>query len=55
MLGGALAYGHPYGASGGIIMIHLLRALELVKGSLGLMSVAGAGGMGQSILVRKTG
>ena len=53
MLGGALAYGHPYGASGGIIMIHLLRTLELVKGSLGLMSVAGAGGMGQSILVRR--
>ncbi|HCP95874.1 MAG TPA: acetyl-CoA C-acyltransferase, partial [Anaerovibrio sp.] len=53
MLGGALAYGHPYGASGGIIMIHLLRALELVNGSLGLMSVAGAGGMGQSILVRR--
>ena len=53
MLGGALAYGHPYGASGGIIMIHLLRALEISDGSLGLLSVAGAGGMGQSILVRK--
>jgi acetyl-CoA C-acetyltransferase len=53
MLGGALAYGHPYGASGGIIMIHLLKALEIVGGDLGLMSVAGAGGMGQSILVRR--
>ena len=28
MLGGALAYGHPYGASGGILMLHLLKALE---------------------------
>ena len=54
MLGGALAYGHPYGASGGIIMIHLLRALELVKGSLGLMSVAGAGGMGEALLLEMT-
>ncbi|ORT99965.1 3-ketoacyl-CoA thiolase [Anaerovibrio sp. JC8] len=53
MLGGALAYGHPYGASGGIIMIHLLRALELRHGSLGILSIAGAGGMGQSILVKK--
>ena len=24
-LGGALAYGHPYGASGAIILLHLLK------------------------------
>lgn len=48
-LGGALAYGHPYGASGAILMIHLLAAL---KGSgLGLMSIAGAGGTGEAILI----
>ena len=28
IFGGALAYGHPYGASGAIIMLHLLKALE---------------------------
>ena len=28
-LGGALAYGHPYGASGAIILLHLMRSMEL--------------------------
>ncbi|MBQ8699562.1 MAG: acetyl-CoA C-acyltransferase, partial [Schwartzia sp.] len=27
-LGGALAYGHPYGASGAILLVHLLAALK---------------------------
>ncbi len=30
-LGGALAYGHPYGASGAIILLHLMRSMELSK------------------------
>lgn len=47
-LGGALAYGHPYGASGAILMIHLLAAL---KGGFGLLSIAGAGGTGDAILI----
>lgn len=47
-LGGALAYGHPYGASGAILLIHLLAVL---KDGLGLMSIAGAGGLGESILI----
>ena len=47
-LGGALAYGHPYGASGAILLIHLLAAL---KNGLGLISIAGAGGTGDSILI----
>lgn len=28
VFGGALAYGHPYGASGGIITLHLMKAME---------------------------
>lgn len=51
-LGGALAYGHPYGASGAIIMLHLLKALASSHGRLGILSIAGAGGMGQAIAVR---
>ena len=47
-LGGALAYGHPYGASGAILMIHLLAAL---KSGLGLLSIAGAGGTGEAVLI----
>lgn len=51
-LGGALAYGHPYGASGAILMIHLMKSLEKTGGGLGLLSIAGAGGTGEAILIR---
>lgn len=54
ILGGALAYGHPYGASGGIIMLHLLKALEYTKGLYGVCSIAGAGGLGSAILIKRT-
>ena len=54
-LGGALAYGHPYGASGGIITLHGIKALEQNQGQYGygLFSVAAAGGVGSAILVKK--
>lgn len=50
-LGGALAYGHPYGASGGILLLHLLKSLKLNGGGKGILSIAGAGGMGQAIAI----
>lgn len=50
-LGGALAYGHPYGASGGILLLHLIKALQQQGGGKGIMSIAGAGGMGQAIML----
>ena len=49
--GGALAYGHPYGASGGILLAHLLKSLQAAGGGCGLLAIAGAGGMGEAILV----
>ncbi len=49
-LGGALAYGHPYGASGAILLIHLLASLK--SHGLGLLSIAGAGGTGEAILIQ---
>lgn len=52
ILGGALAYGHPYGASGGIITLHALKALEMVGGTFGVCSIAAAGGVGTAILVK---
>lgn len=52
-LGGALAYGHPYGASGAIILLHLLKALELSEGEFGVSSIAAAGGLGSAMLIRK--
>ena len=49
-LGGALAYGHPYGASGAVLLLHLIKSLGST-GGLGLLSIAGAGGMGQALLI----
>lgn len=51
--GGALAYGHPYGASGAIIVLHLLQALEAVQGTYGIASIAAAGGVALSLLIRR--
>lgn len=51
--GGALAYGHPYGASGAILAIQVLAALHETGGGLGLLSIAGAGGVGEAILFRR--
>lgn len=53
IFGGALAYGHPYGASGGIIMLHALRALEIRGGRYAVCAVAAAGGVGSAVLIRK--
>lgn len=58
--GGALAYGHPYGASGAIITLHLLQALrqldvpEGMDGSerkYGIAAVSAAGGIGTAMLL----
>lgn len=53
VFGGALAYGHPYGASGGIITLHLLESLKRSKGRLGCVSVAAAGGVGTAMLLER--
>ncbi len=57
IFGGALAYGHPYGASGGIILLHALKALEYrkeeAKDSYAICSIAAAGGIGTAILIKK--
>ena len=51
IFGGALAYGHPYGASGGIITLHALKALEEKNGKYAVCAVAAAGGVGSAILI----
>ena len=53
IFGGALAYGHPYGASGAIIALHLLKALEKTKGRYGICSIAAAGGLGSALLLER--
>lgn len=53
VFGGALAYGHPYGASGAIILLHLIKSLQQSDGKFGCCSVAAAGGIGTSLLVER--
>lgn len=53
ILGGALAYGHPYGASGGIITLHAIEALRKVNGTYAICSIAAAGGLGTAILLKR--
>ena len=53
LLGGALAYGHPYGASGAIILLHLLKALQQVDGRFGVAAIGAVGGQGIATLVER--
>lgn len=53
ILGGALAYGHPYGASGAIILLHLIKSLQAVNGRHGIASIGAVGGMGIATLIER--
>lgn len=53
VLGGAIAYGHPYGASGCIILLHLLKALEYTKGKIGIAALGVGGGTGTGIMIER--
>ena len=51
-LGGALSYGHPYGATGAILITRLLNSLnQIPKPALGIVTLCVAGGMGMSMLI----
>ncbi|MDQ1088274.1 thiolase family protein [Siphonobacter sp. SORGH_AS_1065] len=51
IFGGNLAYGHPFGASGIINLIHLMRALEHTRKRFGLVTVGVAGGLGIALMI----
>lgn len=53
VFGGALAYGHPYGASGAIIMLHLLEALKDKNKKIGLATLGVAGGLGVASIIER--
>lgn len=53
VFGGALAYGHPYGASGAIIMLHLLEALKDKNKKIGIAALGVAGGLGVATMVKR--
>ncbi|HKQ59677.1 MAG TPA: acetyl-CoA C-acyltransferase, partial [Candidatus Polarisedimenticolaceae bacterium] len=51
--GGAIALGHPIGASGARIVVSLLHELERRGGRLGLATLCVSGGMGGALLVER--
>ncbi len=50
--GGAIAIGHPLGASGARIALHLIYALRERGGGLGAAALCGGGGQGDALLLR---
>ena len=51
--GGAIALGHPLGASGARLMVTLLHALELRGGRFGLQTMCCGGGLGIATVVER--
>lgn len=51
IFGGNLAYGHPFGASGAIGIMHLAAALRDQKKRYGVFTMSAAGGLGIAILL----
>jgi acetyl-CoA C-acetyltransferase len=53
--GGAIAIGHPIGASGARIALHLCHELGRRGGGLGAAALCGGGGQGEALLFRVRG
>jgi acetyl-CoA C-acetyltransferase len=49
--GGAIALGHPVGASGARIVLHLLNVLRAKQAKRGIASICIGGGLGGAMLV----
>ena len=53
--GGAIALGHPLGATGARIVVTLINALRARGGGVGGAALCGGGGQGDAIVLRVTG
>ena len=53
--GGAVALGHPLGASGARLVVTLINALQARGGGIGAATLCGGGGQGDAIVVRVEG
>jgi acetyl-CoA C-acetyltransferase len=51
--GGAIALGHPVGASGARIVLHLLNTLVRIGGRRGMAAICIGGGLGGAMLVER--
>jgi acetyl-CoA acyltransferase len=54
VMGGSIAIGHPFGATGARIATTLLNELRRRGGQFGLMTVCAAGGLGFAMVVERT-
>jgi acetyl-CoA C-acetyltransferase len=50
--GGAIALGHPLGASGARVVVTLIGALQARGGGIGAAALCGGGGQGDALIVR---
>jgi acetyl-CoA acetyltransferase len=53
VMGGSIAIGHPFGATGGRITTTLLNEMARRDVELGLITVCAAGGMGFAMVVER--
>ncbi|HBM48909.1 MAG TPA: acetyl-CoA C-acyltransferase, partial [Marinobacter sp.] len=53
--GGAVALGHPVGATGSILIIKALAELERTGGRYGLITMCIGGGQGIALIVERLG
>jgi acetyl-CoA acyltransferase len=53
VMGGSIAIGHPFGATGGRILTTLANELVRRGGTFGLMTVCAAGGMGHAMVIER--
>ncbi len=53
--GGAIAHGHPLGASGAKLMATLLNELERTNGRYGLLTMCEGGGMANATIIERLG
>ena len=53
IMGGSIAIGHPFGATGGRLTITLLRELKRRGANLGLITVCAAGALGFAMVVER--
>jgi acetyl-CoA acyltransferase len=54
VMGGSIAIGHPFGATGGRILTTLANELARRDGQFGLLTVCAAGGMGHAMVIERT-
>lgn len=52
--GGAIAFGHPYGASGSIVVTRLIENMQQTNAQYGIATMGIGGGLGTAVLLRRS-